>query len=94
MDSLTALEFRNRLEAELDTTLPATLAFDYPTLDAVGTYLAALLLKTAAKESDAPAINTTYASELEALTTDELSSLLASELGQDDLQAMVVNRGR
>jgi len=29
MDSLTALEFRNRLEAELDTTLPATLAFDY-----------------------------------------------------------------
>jgi acyl carrier protein len=43
LDSLMALEFRNRLEAGLGLTLPATLVWNYPTLTALATHLATKL---------------------------------------------------
>jgi NAD(P)-dependent dehydrogenase (short-subunit alcohol dehydrogenase family)/SAM-dependent methyltransferase/acyl carrier protein len=39
MDSLTSMEFKNRLQNSLGLSLPNTLAFDYPNLDAVVDYL-------------------------------------------------------
>ena len=39
MDSLTAMELRSLLEASLAMTLPATLAFDYGTVDALADFL-------------------------------------------------------
>ena len=39
MDSLMALELRRRLEGDVGCALPATLAFEYPTVDELASYL-------------------------------------------------------
>jgi acyl transferase domain-containing protein/acyl carrier protein len=39
MDSLMALELRRRLESDLGSSLPTTLAFEYPTVDELNSYL-------------------------------------------------------
>jgi acyl transferase domain-containing protein/acyl carrier protein len=45
MDSLAAIELRTRLQRALDCTLPSTLAFDHPTVEALVTYLIDNVLK-------------------------------------------------
>jgi len=45
MDSLMALELKNRLEATFNSSLPSTLAFEYPTIADVAEYLAKEVLK-------------------------------------------------
>jgi hypothetical protein len=39
MDSLTSLQLRRRLEQALGRPLPSTLAFNYPTIEALASYL-------------------------------------------------------
>jgi 3-oxoacyl-(acyl-carrier-protein) synthase/SAM-dependent methyltransferase/acyl carrier protein len=39
MDSLTAVEFRERLQASLEIPIPATVAFDYPNLPQLATHI-------------------------------------------------------
>ncbi|PSF38588.1 polyketide synthase [Aphanothece hegewaldii CCALA 016] len=50
LDSLTSVEFRNRLSMTLNCTLPSTLAFDYPTVTDLVNYL----MKTLYTNKNAP----------------------------------------
>ncbi|WP_449289806.1 type I polyketide synthase [Nocardia jiangsuensis] len=54
-DSLTAVEFRNRLAGSAGVTLPSTLVFDYPTPDAVTGYLLRTVLPGTATAAAGPA---------------------------------------
>jgi phthiocerol/phenolphthiocerol synthesis type-I polyketide synthase B len=73
LDSLTALEFRHRLEQALDVRLPSTFAFQFPTLADLVEHLAAVLW------SDDRSDNT-EASEIDQLDDAAVEALLASEL--------------
>ena len=43
MDSLLSVEFRNRLQQTFAIALPATLAFDYPTIETLAEHIEELL---------------------------------------------------
>lgn len=95
MDSLTAVELRNRLQTTLSCSLPATLTYDYPTIAALNDYLVAKLLpeqKTPVlpEEDNSSAEVSTHAGEasneaLETLSEAEAEALLAEKLKQLNL---------
>jgi NADPH:quinone reductase-like Zn-dependent oxidoreductase/acyl carrier protein len=90
IDSLMALELRNRLEATVGVMLSATMVWNYPTIAALAPFLAERLgldLKdnaqpgatgTAAEGAGAASIDH---GELDTLSEDELAAMLAQELG-------------
>ena len=86
MDSLMSVELRNVLQRSLGLSLPATVAFDNPTVDALVAYLAAEVLGTTEEEA-APAE--------EAAADVELDELLADvdDMDEGQLQSMM-RRGR
>jgi NADPH:quinone reductase-like Zn-dependent oxidoreductase/acyl carrier protein len=83
LDSLMAVDLRNVLNRTLSLSLPATLLFDYPTLDALTDYLLETLLGAGVDtESVKVASNGHHDDEIDvaALTDDEAEALLALEL--------------
>ncbi|QEP44789.1 SDR family NAD(P)-dependent oxidoreductase [Ectothiorhodospiraceae bacterium BW-2] len=91
LDSLGAVELKNRLATRLNTTLRSTLLFDFPTLEALQGHIADEVLgwqglgdSDADKATEAVAAELAAAleGELEQLSEDELAQLLAEELGQ------------
>ncbi len=81
MDSLMAIEIKNRLQTELGVPLRATVVFNYPNIGALAAYLASLLPAT-------PATGAGDDEELGTLSTDELTALL-----EDELAALEKNEG-
>lgn len=75
MDSLMAVELKNRLESTLGSSLPATLAFDYPTLEALVDYLA----KEVMKFSDESAVELQETNNEELVAESNLDDLSDSE---------------
>lgn len=55
LDSLMALEFRNRLGARLERSLPATLLWNYPTINALASHLVCDVIGQPAPSSSEPA---------------------------------------
>ncbi|QLE49252.1 type I polyketide synthase [Nostoc sp. C057] len=85
MDSLTAVELRNALMELLKVTLPATLVFEYPSLESLSEYLAELVIpktpSSATKELPTALSKINLAVEqMEQFSEDELEALLAQEL--------------
>ena len=82
MDSLMAIEVKNRMQTELGVSLRATVVFNYPNITQLSDYLATLL-----PPPDA---------EVAAATDDDLDDLSADELAgllEDELKAMGESTG-
>lgn len=73
MDSLMAVDAKDRLETILSATLPATLLFDHPDLARLVPHLVQCICPEAERTD-----------ELATMATDDIARLLAEELGQAD----------
>ena len=81
LDSLMALELKNRLQASTGQLLPSTIAFDYPTTAALAAFVSDVLGASAA-DTTAAADAGPAAQDLEALSDEEAEALLAQELAE------------
>jgi acyl carrier protein len=81
LDSLGAIELRTRLEQAFGRRLPATLAFDHPTVAALAAHLLEGVVSTGSDATGAdPEGAPPDGADLESLSKDELAALLAGEL--------------
>jgi acyl transferase domain-containing protein/NADPH:quinone reductase-like Zn-dependent oxidoreductase/acyl carrier protein len=76
LDSLGAVELRNALSRSMDCKLPATLAFDHPTINAIASHLERILFPDEAKASS----STRGEEAIRELTEDDAEALLLAEL--------------
>lgn len=78
VDSLLAVDMRNRLEALFGFELPVTVLFDHANLDSLATHLVAELESKSAQRVD-PDEEAALLAEIEALSDEEVERLLAEE---------------
>ena len=84
LDSLMAVELKNRVEKSIGRTFRSTLLFDFPTLEALVDYLFNKVVHVAPSEQ-MPSLQASIPAELsdeelDELSDDELADLLAEEL--------------
>jgi phthiocerol/phenolphthiocerol synthesis type-I polyketide synthase C len=82
LDSLMALELRNRLEAGLGITLPVALVWAYPTISGLATALCARMGYETADDAAE-----TRVAEPETVLTDDEMDLLADLVEASELEA-------
>jgi acyl carrier protein len=85
MDSLLTLEFKARLETAFAASLPATLIFDHPTIDALAAFLINKISDQAADDQPKirvaqPELSRLRTAEIEQLSDEEAEALLLQKL--------------
>ncbi len=81
MDSLMSVQLRNRLENQFGCFLPPTVAFEYPTIDALTNYVFDEVFKLAQAETVAqPTAAETPVKDMNDISQEDLMSLLDDEL--------------
>jgi acyl carrier protein len=94
LDSLLALELRNRLQADVDCSLPATFAFDFPTVADMTRYLGDEVLSLGSAEAGTAAqmpASDAALDELDQMSDEMAEALLNAELSGS--RANVVKQG-
>ncbi|WP_107666515.1 type I polyketide synthase [Cyanothece sp. BG0011] len=82
MDSLMALEFRQRLQTRLGRSLPNTLTFDYPNIEAISNYILEQFKDETETQKESKTQEKNEFQELEGLSDEELSAFIDSEFNQ------------
>jgi acyl carrier protein/NAD(P)-dependent dehydrogenase (short-subunit alcohol dehydrogenase family) len=86
MDSLMAIELKNRLEASLSTSLPTTLALEYPTVESLVEYLGSKVRRATVTSTSAiqPRSNNgipdAVLADVQKQSTDKLKEFIDQEL--------------
>jgi hypothetical protein len=88
MDSLMSIELKGRLEASVGQSLPSTLVFNYPTVNALAAYLATNVLRaeTGVAAKTAPRV------EPRSMPQEPTSAPLDGELSEDQLVALLAKK--
>ncbi|MEM7125070.1 MAG: type I polyketide synthase, partial [Chloroflexota bacterium] len=86
MDSLMAVELRNRIEADLGCQLRATLLFDYPALNVLIPYILHDILDLGSTESHE------HVDERDTDSSDEDEQALLDELSEDEISDMLLSK--
>ncbi len=90
MDSLMAVELRNRLQTSLGRSLPTTLAFDYPTIEALAVFLDAAGQADGVSDpvqveaAAAPDADAALLAQVDELSDDQVSAWLDEMLAKGD----------
>ncbi|MEM9482534.1 MAG: MupA/Atu3671 family FMN-dependent luciferase-like monooxygenase [Cyanobacteria bacterium P01_F01_bin.116] len=89
MDSLMALELKNRLETTLGRSIPAVVAFEHPSVAALSTYLAEEILDWKTVEeatwdtsAKTPSISDDPLAAISELSEEDVERLLAEKIGR------------
>jgi hypothetical protein len=84
LDSLLAIELRNVLGQAIERSLPATLLFDYPTIDDLGTHLLALLFPESTGATSSAVVasaesSASLVSDVSEMSDEDVDRLLAAK---------------
>ena len=90
MDSLMAVELKNALDEATGENLPATIAFEYPTIDAIASYLLKDVLPLASEASADVSMPEVAASAESA--AEELDFPDLDELSEEELEALLMEK--